>query len=154
MDGCHVRDRRDDRPTFLASRVDAVLLEGWMAGFEPLGRGAPALARHEGLGAVDAQLAAYAAWHEQMDAWVVLAVDDPAVVYGWRLQAEHAMAAAGRPGMSDAEVGDFVSRYMPAYHAFLAPLYDAARGEGVGGKPTLLVNMDEERRPCEAPAGC
>ena len=56
----------------------------------------------------------------------------------------------GHSALGVSNTGDFVSRYMPAYHAFLAPLYKAARGEGVGGKPTLLVSMDEERRPCEA----
>ena len=32
------------------------------------------------------------------------------------------MASAGRPGMSDAQVADFVSRYMPAYEAYLPAL--------------------------------
>ena len=70
-----------------------------------------------GLPEVNELLSRYTAWHDLLDAWVVLAVDDPQCVYNWRLQAEQAMAAQGRPGMSDAQVADFVSRYMPAYHA-------------------------------------
>jgi D-glycerate 3-kinase len=57
------------------------------------------------------------------------------------------MAAAGRPGMSDEQVADFVSRYMPAYRAYLPPLYEAARGGGVGGKPTLMVDVNASRNP-------
>ena len=47
-------------------------------------------------------------------------------VYQWRLQAETAMRAAGRPGLSNAQVADFVARFMPAYEAYLPVLY----GEG------------------------
>ena len=57
------------------------------------------------------------------------------------------MAAAGRPGMSDAQVCDFVSRYMPAYEAFLPALYAAAEAGGVGGKPTLMARIDQSRSP-------
>lgn len=57
------------------------------------------------------------------------------------------MRASGRPGMSDAEVRDFVSRYLPAYYAFLPGLYKAATGRGVGGKPTIMIKVDEHRQP-------
>lgn len=77
----------------------------------------------------------------------MLAIDEPRWVFDWRLEAERAMAAAGRPGMSDAEVADFVSRYQPAYTAFLPALYAAAEAGGVGGKPTLLVRVDKTRGP-------
>jgi D-glycerate 3-kinase len=128
---------------------DVVLLEGWMAGFAPLPPDEPALSEHEGLAEVNEKLGAYGAWHELMDAWVVQGVDDPSVVFDWRLQAEHAMAAKGKPGMSDAQVADFVSRYMPAYRAFLPALYRDAHAGGVGGKPTLTVHVDAARAPVE-----
>ena len=96
---------------------------------------------------VNARLKDYEEWHELMDAWVVLAVDNVACVYEWRLQAERAMAAGGRPGMSDAQVADFVARYMPAYEAFRPALYAAALAGGVGGKPTMLVRVDASRNP-------
>ena len=53
------------------------------------------------------------------------------------------MASAG------AQVADSVSRYMPAYEAYLPALYDAAAegGDGVGGKPTMLVRVDAKRSP-------
>lgn len=34
------------------------------------------------------------------------------------------MREAGRPGMSEEEIRDFCSRYMPAYRAYLPGLYD------------------------------
>jgi D-glycerate 3-kinase len=131
--------------------VDVVLLEGWMLGFSSLPAacitGDAALSAHHGLVEVNARLKDYEEWHELMDAWVVLAVDNVACVYEWRLQAERAMAAGGRPGMSDAQVADFVARYMPAYEAFRPALYAAALAGGVGGKPTMLVRVDASRNP-------
>eukprot|EP00965_Chrysotila_dentata_P136061 4498481-Pleurochrysis_carterae.AAC.1 len=94
---------------------------------------------------VNRHLVGYSRWHDLQDAWVVLALDDVQHVFDWRLQAERAMAAAGKPGMSDAGVRDFVSRYIPAYAAYLPGLYSSARGGGVGGKPTLLVRVDGKR---------
>ena len=46
----------------------------------------------------------YEALHLFMHAWLVLAVDSPAVVYGWRLQAERQMRDSGRGGMTDEQV--------------------------------------------------
>lgn len=55
----------------------------------------------------------------QVDAWVVVKVGDPEWVFNWRLQAEVEMRAAGKPGLTDEQVKDFVSRFMPAYKAYL-----------------------------------
>ena len=57
------------------------------------------------------------------------------------------VAAGGRPGMSDAQVANFVACYMPAYEAFRPALYAAALAGGVGGKPTMLVRVDASRNP-------
>ena len=112
---------------------------------------AAALERHAGLREVNRRLGAYDAWHEPLGAWVVVAADSVRHVFSWRLQAERAMAAAGRPGMSDAQVQDFVDRYMPAYEAYLPALHAAARDGGVDGKPTLLVHVDGTRAPTDDP---
>ena len=137
----------------LPEPADVVVLEGWMAGFAPVEPGHPALAKHCGLEEINAKLAAYeSAWHALMDAWVVLGMEDPKVVYTWRLQAEHAMKEAGRPGMTDAQVADFVTRYMPAYEAYLPGLYAAAEGSGVGGSPTFLAWVDEGRNAAQVQA--
>ncbi|EPS74469.1 hypothetical protein M569_00280, partial [Genlisea aurea] len=126
--------------------LTAVLFEGWMLGFKPL----PA----EVVKTVDPQLEiinknleAYSeAWDRFIESWVVIKIRDPSYVYEWRLQAEVAMRAAGKTSMTDAEVLDFVSRYMPAYKAYLPTLY----GEGPNGCDPdrwLVVEIDEGRNP-------
>lgn len=124
----------------------AVLFEGWMLGFKPL----PV----EVVKAVDPQLetvnkyleAYYDAWDKFIKAWIVIKIKDPTCVYQWRLQAEIAMREAGKPGMSDEEVEDFVSRYLPAYNAYLPTLYS----EGPSGsdpKHLVVIEIDEGRNP-------
>ncbi|PSR96101.1 D-glycerate 3-kinase [Actinidia chinensis var. chinensis] len=124
--------------------LTAVLFEGWMLGFKPL----PV----EVVTAVDPQLetvnktleAYYEAWDKFIKAWIVIKIKDPSCVYQWRLQAEIAMRADGKPGMSDEEVMDFVSRYLPAYKAYLPSLYS----EGPNGSDPehlLVIEIDEGR---------
>ncbi|KAM7475946.1 hypothetical protein LguiB_023189 [Lonicera macranthoides] len=126
--------------------LTVVLFEGWMLGFKPL----PV----EVVKAVDPQLvevnksleAYYDAWDKFVEAWIVIKIKDPNCVYQWRLQAEIAMKADGMPGMSDEEVMDFVSRYLPAYKAYLPALYS----EGPSGSDpehTLVIEIDEGRNP-------
>ncbi|GMI82055.1 hypothetical protein HRI_001874800 [Hibiscus trionum] len=102
--------------------LKVVLYEGWMLGFKPLPT--------EVVKTVDPQLeivnknleAYYDAWDKFIKAWIVIKIQDPSCVYQWRLQAEIAMREAGKPGMTDEEVKDFVSRYLPAYKAYLPTL--------------------------------
>lgn len=47
------------------------------------------------------------------------------MVFEWRAEAERRMREAGRPGMSEEQVRDFCSRYMPAYRAYLPGLYES-----------------------------
>ncbi|XP_010429975.1 PREDICTED: D-glycerate 3-kinase, chloroplastic isoform X2 [Camelina sativa] len=126
--------------------LTVILFEGWMLGFKPL----PA----DVVKAVDPQLeivnknleAYYDVWDKYIDAWVVIKIQDPSYVYRWRLQAEIAMRQAGKAGMSDEEVNDFVSRYLPAYKAYLPTLY----AEGPSGSDpdrVLAIDIDEERNP-------
>ena len=100
--------------------LQVVLLEGWCLGFRPLADDAAAAAVHPSLPAVNAALRGYAAAIEsRADAWVVIRVSDPSWVFAWRLQAEVEMRAAGKPGLTDEQVADFVARFMPAYKAYL-----------------------------------
>ncbi|XP_017979492.1 PREDICTED: D-glycerate 3-kinase, chloroplastic [Theobroma cacao] len=126
--------------------LTVVLFEGWMLGFKPLPT--------DNVKDVDPQLemvnknleAYYDAWDKFIKAWIVIKIQDPSCVYQWRLQAEIAMREAGKPGMSDEEVKDFVSRYLPAYKAYLPTLYS----EGPNGsdpKRLLLIEIDEGRNP-------
>ncbi|CAN0398570.1 unnamed protein product, partial [Ectocarpus sp. 13 AM-2016] len=110
---------------------DVLLLEGWMLGFEALPDDSPLLLSaaeadggDDGLGAVNTFLDEYQSLHDEVDAWLVLKTAEPEMVFEWRAEAERRMREAGRPGMSDEEVRDFCSRYMPAYRAYLPGLYD------------------------------
>lgn len=140
-------DRADPSTwTEIEGPLTAVLFEGWMLGFKPL--------PDEVVKAVDPQLETvnknlqgyFDAWDKFIKAWIVIRIKDPSCVYQWRLQAEQAMRADGLPGMSDDEVVDFVSRYLPAYDAYLPTLYS----EGPNGsdpKRTLIIGIDERRNP-------
>lgn len=110
--------------------LDVVILEGWCMGFYPVSphelqrqyeeatsRGTmsarPAFyAAHplSSLAQINELLQAYLAWYAHVDAFVQLKPDDLHNVFAWRLQAEHAMKAAGKDGMSDEEVHEFVAR--------------------------------------------
>ncbi len=100
--------------------LQVVCLEGWCLGFPALSSDAAAAAVHPSLPAVNAALRTYpAAIESRVDAWVSVRVGDPTWVFSWRLQAEVEMRAAGKPGLSDEQVADFVARFMPAYKAYL-----------------------------------
>eukprot|EP00850_Spirogloea_muscicola_P004341 SM000018S03706 [mRNA] locus=s18:885901:889825:+ [translate_table: standard] len=121
--------------------LEIVLFEGWMLGFEPLPSEKVA-----DLVVVNDKLKDYAAWHNEVDAWIIIEVDDPNWVFDWRLQAEVAMRNKGKPGMTDEQVADFVSTYMPAYKAYLPQLY--SRGpQNADSNKTLKLVIDKGRNP-------
>ncbi|XP_074564738.1 D-glycerate 3-kinase, chloroplastic [Curcuma longa] len=126
--------------------LEVILFEGWMLGFKPL--------PNDVVNAVDPQLqvvnenlkAYYDAWDKFVEAWIIIKIKDPNCVYQWRLQAEVAMREDGKPGMSNEEVLDFVSRYLPAYKAYLPTLY-AEGPKGLHPDRVLVIDIDEERNP-------
>ncbi|KAL2927168.1 D-glycerate 3-kinase chloroplastic [Bienertia sinuspersici] len=109
--------------------LTAILFEGWMLGFKPL--------PDEAVKAVDPQLervnknlrSYYDAWDKYIKSWVVIKIKDPSCVSQWRLQ-----------------VKDFVSRYLPAYNAYLPTLY-AEGPSGSDPERTLVIEIDEGRNP-------
>eukprot|EP00850_Spirogloea_muscicola_P011528 SM000072S21162 [mRNA] locus=s72:29135:33045:- [translate_table: standard] len=121
--------------------LEIVLFEGWMLGFEPLPSEKVA-----SLVVVNDKLAEYAAWHNEVDAWIIIEVDDPNWVFDWRLQAEVVMRNKGKPGMTDEQVADFVSTYMPAYKAYLPQLYSRGPQHADSNK-TLKLVIDKGRNP-------
>ncbi|GJP33781.1 hypothetical protein CLOM_g18293 [Closterium sp. NIES-68] len=76
--------------------VDVVLFEGWMLGFQPVHHDAAAAVDPQ-LEEVNVRLAEYSAWHDLVDAWVIIQVADVDWVFEWRLQAEVAMRATASP---------------------------------------------------------
>ncbi len=118
--------------------LDVVVLEGWMLGFAPVDERAvpdPLLA------APNRALAAYARWTDLVDVWVVLRARDPEYVLTWRVEAEEAMKASGRPGLSREAITDYVRRFLPAYRLY-------ARADRLPGhEPRLVLTLDSLRRP-------
>jgi D-glycerate 3-kinase len=118
--------------------LDLVFVEGWMLGFTPV--------PEAGLGdahliAPNRALAAYDRWHRLIDTFVVLRATEPSFVVRWRMEAEAAMRASGRPGLDAAAIEDYVRRFLPAY---------ARYGGAPAGMPPerqLTIWLDEERRP-------
>lgn len=127
--------------------LQIVFFEGWMSGFAPLPDPAAAAAVEPALVKVNELLASYrAAWDELVDSWLVIRIGDPQWVYKWRLQAEERMKAGGKPGMSAEQIADFVSRFIPAYAAYLPGLYGAGPTTARPGR-TLVIQVDQHRAP-------
>ena len=80
-----------------------------------------------------------------IDVWMVVKVGDAKYVYEWRLEAEHKSKAAGKPGMTDEQVADFVDRYMPGYVHYLPALYSQGPTTKQSGK-VLTIQIDKTRQ--------
>lgn len=132
------RGDRSLATTPVRGRVDAVLLEGWMLGFQPVAR-----VEEPHLVAPNERLAAYDAWHRQLDVLLALRMKAPGQVVRWRIEAERAMRASGKAGMSDAEVEDYVRRFLPAYATWG---HTVAEGPWRGDR-LLSLTLDADRVP-------
>ncbi|GBG59596.1 Glycerate 3-kinase (GlyK) [Chara braunii] len=130
----------------IQSPIEVILFEGWMLGFEPLPT-EKVMEVDPQLGKVNEYLKDYhEAWHKHIDSWMVIEVQDPNWVFNWRLEAEVMMRASGKDGMTDEQVEDFVSRYIPAYKAYLPPLYSKGP-RGSTPLQLLRIAIDQNRNP-------
>eukprot|EP01023_Acetabularia_acetabulum_P043948 TRINITY_DN4400_c0_g1_i4.p1 TRINITY_DN4400_c0_g1~~TRINITY_DN4400_c0_g1_i4.p1 ORF type:complete len:392 (-),score=58.34 TRINITY_DN4400_c0_g1_i4:191-1366(-) len=126
--------------------ADIVLVEGWMLGFKAQSKEQVA-SIDQNLVPINEFLQKHVEFMDQyMDSWLVIKVQDPQHVFDWRLQAEHQMKAGGKPGMTDAQIEDFVSRFMPAYKAYLPDLYKNGPTTAKPGK-LVVVEVDQARSP-------
>jgi D-glycerate 3-kinase len=128
----------------ITAPLDIVLLEGWMLGFAPVADDSLAFAAHPDLPAVNAALRddAYGDLHALLDDWIVVRVRDTRWVRSWRLEAEQQARSEGRPTLTDAEVGDFVNRFLPAYDLYAGAMY--RRGPWRGG-----TDLTRDSVPCD-----
>ncbi|MBW4577672.1 MAG: glycerate kinase [Aphanothece sp. CMT-3BRIN-NPC111] len=112
--------------------VDIVLFEGWFIGVRPIDpvaldtAPAPILTAADRLFARDMniRLQDYLPLWEKLDRLIVLYPVDYHLSLQWRLQAEHQMIAAGKSGMTDSEIEEFVNYFWKALHPelFIKPL--------------------------------
>ena len=89
---------------------DIILVEGWCIGFYPSGR-------------VETAVNDYVRQYHmhistKLNIFVIL-VADPINSYRWRARAEQLAITDGKTGMSDDEIRDFISHYMPVYNLYL-----------------------------------
>lgn len=121
----------------VAGPLDVVFVEGWMLGFTPVPEVSLSDPR---LAAPNRALAEYDRWHRLLDVFVVLRALDPSFVLRWRVEAEEAMKASGRPGLSREAIEDYVRRFLPAYELY------ARRPVPVPADRRLVIALDAERR--------
>ncbi|KAJ2746235.1 hypothetical protein GGI20_001515 [Coemansia sp. BCRC 34301] len=147
--------------------IDVVLFEGWSLGFRALDDGEFAhfidkvrkpggsvLCKHsrkysdQSLRAINDNLEKYESLlYPLIDAWIYMRVADVDVVYRWRKEQEDELAATGQSSLSDKQLEDFVTRFLPAYEMALGKL--DKRGfvsSGLLPAPdTLRMHLDLER---------
>ncbi|MTJ13086.1 glycerate kinase [Anabaena sp. UHCC 0187] len=123
-----------DRTTseFITNNVDIVLFEGWFVGVKPINPTAfltapsPILTDADRKFASDMnhQLKSYLPLWEKLDSLIVLYPTDYRYSLAWRKQAEKQMIAAGKSGMTDLEIEEFVNYFWRALHPelFINPL--------------------------------
>ena len=112
---------------------EVVLLEGWMLGFTP------APTEDPWLRVINTKLAAYGAWYALIDVLVCLRAKDPLFVLKWRVQAEDAARASGRPALSRSEIEDYIRRFLPAYALYGDTV---AHGRWTGRQLAFTLNED------------
>lgn len=117
--------------------LDVIVVEGWMLGVVPV---TDAQLPDPRMAESNRALTAYASWYSQIDQWIVLRAAEPEFVLDWRVEAEEAMKAAGKPGLSRAAIEDYVRRFLPAYRTY-------ADGRAAGRTPVLALTLGRDRRP-------
>jgi D-glycerate 3-kinase len=116
----------------IVTNVDIVLFEGWFVGVRPIDPNAfdiappPIMTDADKAFARDMnhQLSNYLPLWEQLDSLILLYPTDYRSSLEWRKQAEQQMVAAGKSGMNNAQIEDFVNYFWRSLHPelFLKPL--------------------------------
>jgi D-glycerate 3-kinase len=116
----------------IATNIDIVLFEGWFVGVRPINADVfdtappPIVTDEERTFARDMnrRLHDYLPLWERLDSLIVLYPTDYRCSLEWRKQAEQQMIAAGKSGMSNAEIEQFVNYFWRSLHPelFIKPL--------------------------------
>ncbi|MDH6088002.1 glycerate kinase [Umezakia ovalisporum] len=118
--------------------IDIVLFEGWFVGVRPIDSNVfnyalpPIITDEEKNFARDMnrRLSDYLPLWERLDSLIVLYPTDYRCSMAWRKQAERQMIAAGKSGMSDSQVEEFVNYFWRSLHPelFITPLVKSPKG--------------------------
>jgi D-glycerate 3-kinase len=133
----------------LVTQVDIVLFEGWFVGARPIpvmefdSAPDPIVTEDDRAFARDmnTNLRSYLPLWERLDSLIVLRPVDYRLSKTWRKQAEQAMRATGKAGMSDAEIEAFVEYFWKALHPdwFIQPLVNSTETD-------LVIEIDKNHR--------
>ena len=127
-----------DRTTseVITNPIDIVLFEGWFVGVKPINPTAlltapPPIvtdADRQFASDMNHQLKSYLPLWERLDSLIVLYPKDYRYSLAWRKQAEKQMIAAGKSGMSDSEIEEFVNYFWRSLHPelFINPLIQSS----------------------------
>lgn len=148
---------------------DVVLFEGWSLGFksirdpkeliETFNKHSPFppfyLAQHSlaSVEMVNRSLEAYeASWYRYLDIFVHLSAPNLGAIFRWRAEQERQLWTERGTGMTEEQVKEFVSRFMPAYELYLERLNnenffkDENKGKDLlSSGRHLRLNLDEDR---------
>ena len=116
----------------IVENIDIVLFEGWFVGVRPIDPDVfnhappPIVTEEDRVFARDMnqRLSDYLPLWERLDSLMVLYPTDYRCSMTWRKQAEQQMIAAGKLGMSDAQIEEFVNYFWRSLHPelFITPL--------------------------------
>lgn len=114
------------------TQVDVVLFEGWFVGCQPVDEAVfdhpppPIITDSDRQFALEInhKLRDYLPLWERLDRLMILNPVDYRLSKQWRIQAEQQMKAMGKPGMTDAEIDQFVNYFWKSLHPelFIIPL--------------------------------
>lgn len=140
----------------LMSRPTIVLFEGWCVGAQPLPDDAftelrrlpaPINTEADRVFAYDCnrRLRTYLPLWDYLDSLVVLSLEDYRLSLQWRQQAERAMMAEGKDGLSDEEIATFVTYFWQALHPqlFVEPM---TRVNSSSGKVDLVATIHQHHQ--------
>lgn len=135
----------------LTTPKDIILFEGWFVGVRPIDPAAFSNAPlpitndadRQFARDMNVQLTAYLPLWEQLDRLLVLYPSDYQLSKQWRRQAEQQRRAAGKGGMSDAEVDCFVEYFWRALHPELFVRSQLQDGRWFD----LAIELDETHAP-------
>ncbi|KAF8922821.1 hypothetical protein BGZ58_003737 [Dissophora ornata] len=120
--------------------IDVILFEGWSLGFKSIRDPNELreiyqnhstfppyyLAKHpfSSIETVNRSLEAYEReWYSYLDVFVHLSAPNLATVFKWRAEQERDLWAKKGAGMTEDQVREFVSRFMPAYEVYLERMH-------------------------------
>lgn len=148
--------------------IDVMILEGWSMGFQALGRDElcrkyeqvrllhtrgqisppPAFLSHtlESLIQVNEYLLATSEiLYPPFSLLIQIRPESYSYVYAWRLQQEHQLIATRGTGMSDAQVEEFVARYMPGYELWTGECMQKEQAGSMWKGKSLVLRYGRER---------